>query len=41
VTSHCDGNNKDKVDTVILIDVMVSAMMCHSLPTTHDTPRGA
>jgi len=29
------------VNTLILIDVMISAMICHPLPTTHDVAPGA
>ena len=39
--SHCGGHNKDMVNTLILIDIMISAMICHPLPTTHDLPPGA
>jgi len=40
VKSHCGGHNKDMVNTLILIDVMISTMICHPLPTTHDLPPG-
>jgi len=39
--SHCGGHNKDIVHTVIKIDIMISAKICHPLPTAHDLPPGA
>ena len=39
--SHCSGHNKDKVHTLILTNIMISATICHPLPTTHHVPPGA
>ena len=39
--SHYGGHNKDMVNTLILIDIMISATICHPLPTTHDLPPSA
>jgi len=39
--SHCGRHNKDEVHTLILTDVLISAVICCLLPTTHHPPPGA
>jgi len=41
VRSHCGGHNKDIVNTLIWIDVIISATICHPIPTTHDLLPGS
>jgi len=41
VRSHCGGNNKDTLHTLILADVMISATICHPLPSNHRLPPDA